>query len=103
MGKSRAQNGACDAAAAMEAPGPPAVRARTRRGGPSAPQRQTRGAEPQVHVGDNSYSYPGEVVQCCKTTQHCREAEDLCSSFNLDVAKDSVITCNQVISLSFKT
>lgn len=58
----------------------------------------------QVHVGEDSYSYAGEVMQCCKTaTQHCREAEDLCSSFNLDVAKDSVITCNQVISLSFKT
>lgn len=58
----------------------------------------------QVHVGEDRYSYPGEVMQCCKTTtQHCREAEDLCSSFNLDVAKDSVITCNQVISLSFKT
>lgn len=28
----------------MEAPGPPAVRARSRRGGPSAPQRHARGA-----------------------------------------------------------
>ncbi|XP_015486737.1 uncharacterized protein LOC107206010 isoform X2 [Parus major] len=91
-------------AAAMEAPGPPAVRARSRRSGSSAPQRHTRGAGLQVHIGDDSYSCPGEVMQCFKTTtQHCREPEDLCSSFNLDVAKDSVITCNQVISLSFKT
>lgn len=58
----------------------------------------------QVDIGDDSYSYPGEVMQSCKTaTQHCREGEDLCSSFNLDVAEDSVISCNQVISLSFKT
>lgn len=58
----------------------------------------------QVHIGDDSCNCPGEIMQCCKTTaQHCREAEDLCSSFNLNVAKHSVITCNQVISLSFKT
>lgn len=42
----------------------------------------------QVHVGEDSYSCPGEVMQCCKTTtQHCREAEELCSSFNLDVQR----------------